>query len=233
MPHLRTVFYFWLMPFLFIACAKKDVSQSSKLVMKMPEATMQKSGLIQGFSASGCFAVNITGEGINNSSPSRCDGQFGLFAGLVPAGGTIELQTSFGKNRTIDLFYVVSEQGCTSININQGLAQVFGSNKVHRISRTQGVNFDQPEVVVEVQIDWPDRANSLAQLLSLPETCLRGEDPLDPMAMKQARLVQGSAHGVTQDGSQVHIRILDQRLNMTNPNNWSGRLQPVRLGEEQ
>ena len=229
---VKFVFYIFIPILLVSGCAKKAPSAQSKITLQMPSHVQQKSGM-NSFASNACFAVSIKGSGLTSVASNTCDPEYGLFAGLASPGASIELETSYGLDRSIEIYYVISDNGCNSFNPTLGLGETYGSNKVHRISRTTGVNFDQPEVVVEVQIDWPSTSNSFASLFSPPDSCKKGDDPINLMAIKQARVVQGAGRGFTQSGSQVQVRILDQKLDMRSPDNWSGRILPNRLGDEQ
>lgn len=234
MQKIRFVSGLIILNLFIFGCSEKAPSNKSKITFKMPTSqSLQKAGVIQSFDANACFAINITGDNINATSAGSCDQSYGLFAGLAPAGGTVEIETQFGDNRTIDIYYVISESGCNSFDPKEGLAQVFGSNRVHRIGQKTGVDFDQPEVIVNMQIEWPDLANSFSALFNPPTSCEKADNPVNPMAVKSARVVQGAGRGVTANGSRVQVRILDQKLDMQSPSNWSGRILPNRLGDEQ
>lgn len=198
----------------------------------MPQSLQKKSGTIGGFSASSCFAVNISGVGLAASPANSCDPSYGLMSKLVPPGGTVEIETSFGQSRAIELYYIVSDQGCGSVPTN-GLGETYGSNNIFRVSKVEGIDFNQPEVVVEMKIEWPSTSNSLETLLNTPVSCRVGGPTIDLMAVRQARVVLGAKRALSTSGdSMMNIRVLEQKIDMNSPSNWSGRILPVRLGEE-
>lgn len=225
----------WILLCLFAwsltSCSGSQPGSSAKIQLQMPK-NISKQNQSLASSQVGCFAVSIQGEGITPIKPSSCDAEYGIFAGLVAAGGSVELSATYGQQRTIDIYYVVSDQGCRTLESGEGLGQLFGSNNVHRISRLSNINFDKPEVKLEAVIEWPTRANSLAQILSAAASCIKGDDPLDPMKVTQATAVLGSAYGTTTDGSLMQVKVKDHRIPTTQPKNWSGKISPVRLGEE-
>ena len=229
MNHYRSVFCLLISILFLTGCSKSDqTGGNSKVTFQMPE------GFGNGaFAGTACFAVNITASDIPSVSPGVCDASYGVFGGLIPAGGEIELEAKFGNSRTIDIYYVISNNGCNQFDPALGLGHTYGSNKVFRISRTEGVDFNKPEVIVEAQIEWPRASNSFKNLLSSPASCDKGDDPLNLMAIKQARLIMGSYRGTTNTGSKVHVRVLDKKIDLSNYNNWSKKIRPVRLGVEQ
>lgn len=233
MSFLRSVFALISCLVLFAACAKKPPSGgTSKIVFQLP-ASMKSQSQVGAFGSSACFAVNISASDINAVSGGACEGtSYGLFGGLVPVGNSIELEAQYGSARTIEIYYVISENGCHSFDPSLGLGQTYGANKVHRIAQVTGIDFNQAEVVVEMPIDWPAANNTLKSLHGLPASCDRGDTPVNLMALKQARVVQGS-YRETNANHSVQIRILDQKLDMNSPSNFSGRILPVRLGEDQ
>lgn len=185
------------------------------------------------FGGQGCFAVNIKGDKIEETKPSTCDAGFGIFGGLVPLGGGIELEAPYGKNRTIEIYYVVSETGCEDFSPSQGMGKTFGANNVYRISQVQNVNFDKPEVRVEMQIDYPSEQNMLRTLLSLNSSCDRALSNINLMAVKQARAVLGAARALTDDSqAMMHVRVVDQAIQVKEPKDFNGKISPVRLGAE-
>ncbi len=137
-----------------------------------------------------------------------------------------------GRGYSIDLYYVVSENGCTKIAATDGLGKTFGSNKVYRVAHQTGLDFNSTQVTVELHIQWPNQSNTLATLHSLPLSCKKGEDPMDKMALREAGLVMGAAHGTTTGNHFMRVRIKDQSLD-PEIENWSGRILPARLGDDQ
>ncbi len=215
-----------------LSCSNQMENQSSRVSFSLPASMHhQKVGALQ-TSLAACFAVSIRGENLAKVRPGSCDGEYGLFAGLSPLGGTLQMEVPYGSNRTIDIYYILSNSGCQNFDVTRGLGQTFGSDRVHLISRTPNIDMNQSEVTVEVDIDWPSEVNTLAQSLSAPSTCNKGAPGIDLMAVKQARLVQGAASGSTQNGSLVHIKIVDQNLNIKAADGWSEVILPARLGEE-
>ncbi len=208
------------------ACAKKAPDQKdSQLVFQMP----QKMGNTT-FSGSSCFAVNVKSENLLNFPKTECDPEYGDFAGLAPAGSQIELETSAGKDRTIEIFFIHSENGCQqNFSPQMGLAKTFGSDRVYRIAQKKGVTLNPGSQTIEIEIQWPEQNNSLSQLLTLPQSCEKGEFPVDKMKIRQARMVQGEYRGTTNLGNQVHIRVHDKKLQQPS-NNWGPRIQSLRLG---
>lgn len=51
-------------------------------------------------SLAACFAVSIRGENLEKVLPGSCDGEYGLFAGLSPLGGTLQMEVPYGSDRT-------------------------------------------------------------------------------------------------------------------------------------
>ncbi len=236
MNHLKSVFCILLGLLWLSGCSEKAPQQqgNASLSFTLPASlAAQAAQKVGAFSGTACFAVSISAGDIPTASPGSCDQAYGIVAGLSPLGQAVEMEAPFGKNRTIEIFYVISDQGCNAFDSSNGLGEVYGSNRVYRISRTTGIDFNQPVVTVNAVIEYPSTSNSMATLFSLPESCKQDPSPINVASIKQARVVQGSAHGVTELGSKMSVRIYDQKLNMKSPTDFSGRLTPVRLGEEQ
>lgn len=229
MIHFRSVFYFLFALLIFVGCSVSDNSgANSKVVFQMPKSFGNGS-----FTGNACFAVNITASDITKASPGNCDTQYGVFGGLIQAGEAIELETKFGSSRTIDIYLVISDNPCGPFDPNRGIGKVFGSNNVFRIGHKEGVNFDKPEVTVEMPIELPNQANSFKNILGSPASCEIGGG-LNLSSIKQARIVVGNYRGTTNAGSKVQVRVLDKKIDLKNPNNFSGTyIKPVRLGVEQ
>lgn len=230
MFRIKFVFCLLILIGLTVSCAKKAPTEGRSLVsFSLPNGFANQS-----LAGTACFAVNIYGDGISTQTPSSCDGQYGLFSDLVPVkGGEIELFAPFGKGRTIEIYYVISSNGCQKFSSQADPGQLYGSNNVFRISQKAGINFDQPEVVVKMPIEYPRSSNSLSTLLSLPTSCEKNNSPVNAVAqINKVRLVPGAVHGVTDAGNKMSVRVYDQKLNMKSPTNFSGRIKPVRLGED-
>lgn len=234
MVHLRFVFGYWIAIALLAGCSIDNHSgDSSTLIFKLPETTHHKAGAFAGFQSDGCFAVNIVGDKIPIHSAGNCDASYGVFAGLVANGGTIELTAPYGKNRTIEIYYVEVPGGCGKFDAASGLGHTYGTNKVHRIGLSAGHNFDKPVVEVPVNIDYPKGANTIGTLLKLPTSCELETTPTTIMAASPASLVHGAAQGTTADGSKIFVRIVNQNLDLNNTTGSTARVRPIRLGESQ
>ncbi|MCB0379337.1 MAG: hypothetical protein KDD33_12660 [Bdellovibrionales bacterium] len=217
---------------LFLVGCSVDKNIGSRIVIKMPE-NLHKASDVQSMGINSCFAISILGEPETTAATS-CDPQFGLFKGLVKAGEQVEINVSQGSGRTIELYYVASSDGCREFSPSEGLAKTYGSNNVYRIAKKVGLDFNQPEIYVDIVAQIPHRSNSVA-VLDAPsggDSCKIGADPIDYLANSQARIVLGAGQGSTPNGSKMRVRILDQQIKIENPNNWSGRIVPHRLGEE-
>ena len=214
-----------------MSCSVDQSGSGSTIVLQMPK-NIQKSSQVSAFSSKACFAVNISGDKIPSTEPGDCDPQYGEFAGLVAGGESIELQVSRGKNRTIDLFYIVSEDGCSDFDVTEGLAKTFGSNKVYRIAHHEGIDFNKSVVKVELRVQFPSPSNTLSALHSTPDSCKIGDDPVNKMALREAGIAIGAAHGFTENNTFVNIRIKKQSLNINEHSGWKPRLLPARLGDK-
>lgn len=218
---------------LVIAACQPQVSGRGRLSLQLPEELRAKFVNTQ-TSQAACFAVSLRGEKIPERAAGSCDMSYGQFAGLAPIGGQLSLEAEYGSNRTLDIYYIYSENGCQNINIASGLGVPFGTDRVHLISRTQGLEINQPEMNLEVEIQWPSTQNSFATLLpQAPSSCRKGPLTINAMAIRPGRMVQGAAFGQTANGSQIFVRVIDQNLNIKSANDWTDLVLPVRLGEEE
>lgn len=92
-----------------------------------------------------CFAANVTGEGIASlssklqgcTSPSNMRGVgVGAISDTVPRGGTIQLDITSGKNRTIDVYGVFPpDQGCGASSGSSGSSGSTGGNGGYFLGR--------------------------------------------------------------------------------------------------
>ncbi len=206
---------------LSMGCSKKAPDgKASRILFQMP----QKMGNTA-LSGTSCFAVNIKADDLISSSKTICDPSYGDYAGLAPAGSEIEIETSSGKARVIELFFVQSDSGCkTNFDFSKGLGKTFGTNKVHRIGRIEGIDLAPGDQEVEIEIQWPSENNSLAQIFGFPDTCKKDDRPRN----SQINLVQSSIHGVSPE-VQYHIRVRDQKIKYQNQG-WQPSLKSPRLG---
>lgn len=210
-----------LLVFIFMGCSKKAPdAKGSRILFQMPQKMGNTSQ-----SGTSCFAVNIKADNLMSSKESLCDPSYGDYAGLAPAGSEIEIQTSSGKGRIIELFFVQSDQGCqANFDFSKGLGKTFGTNRVHRIGRVEGIDLAPGDQKVEIEIQWPKEENSLAGLFNFPETCKKDDRPRN----SQISIVQGSIHGASPE-VQYHIRVRDQKIKNIN-NGWGPSLKSPRLG---
>jgi hypothetical protein len=215
-----------------IGCSPTNNDSKSRLSFTLPESVQHKVDSAQTSNLKACFAVSVKGDGIPQQDSGQCDISYGNFSGLALLGQSIELEVPFGKNRRIDIFYVLSESNCEPFDISKGLGKTFGGDRVHLLGSAEGVDTDQSEVVVQVDVDWPSTANTLSEKFELPQTCNKGRPTINPLSKHHARVVQGAAFGQGPDGTEYHIRVIDQKLKIKVPDSWSGHLLPARLGEE-
>ncbi|MCJ8278286.1 MAG: hypothetical protein HRT44_03800 [Bdellovibrionales bacterium] len=231
--HNVTKLKLFILSLIFLGCSQGiENSGSSRLVLQMPEglekAAAESIGVL---SANACFAVSIYADDIRPIKPGECDGAYGEFAGLVWSGQQIEMQLGRGNNRTIEIFYIVSENGCAEFDPNEGLGKVFGSNRVYRISSHSGVDFDKTEMTVEVKVQWPSNANKISTLFSTPSSCSIDDAPVMKMARRDAGVVLGAAAGRTSDNNSfMRVRVKDRGLSSLSQTQWGNRLIPVRIG---
>lgn len=203
------------------SCSKKasDNGGSSLVSFSLP-ANFGNGAL----SGAACFAVSIVADDIDSVSPGSCDSKYGVFGGLAPLGGAIELKAPRGEARTIEIFYVISDNGCSKFDPTRGLGEVYGSNNVYRVSQIQDVDFDKPEVYVEAPIQYPTSANAIKALLTTPASCDISTPIISIANKKQASPVIGEYRGTTDLGSPVHVRVVDKQ------NFGSSKMKPIRLG---
>lgn len=214
-----------------LGCSQATESSKSTLVLKMPDH-LEKSSGVSAFTSKACFAVNISHEKISSQQAGECDPKYGKFAGLIAPGGTLELEMDRGNGYSIDLYYVVSNQGCPKLDSSQGLGKLFGSNNVYRVAHQEALDFNQSQVTVELHLSWPNPSNSLANLHSLPASCKKDSTPISKMALREAGLVMGAGHGLTSGNQFIRVRIKDQNLE-TQSSGWGTKVLPARLGDNQ
>lgn len=210
MLHIRFVYCLIASFALLMGCSKKETNGgSARLSFTLPQS-FQKGNL--SFNDSACYAVNITGPDIETVSPGSCDASYGTFAGLRPLGTTIELEASYGVDRVIEIYYVISSNGCLGFDPSNGLGATFGGNKVFRIGQVSGIAFDQPEVVVDIPVSYANVNNNLRSLLNLPASCDNGTDPIFNVNRNLVRVINGKMKDVSSGGTKVEIRLLDKSL---------------------
>lgn len=180
-----------------------------------------------GLSGYYCYAVNITGDGIDSQKPGPCDKSIGNFAGLVKPKKSVLIESTIGKNRTIEIYYVLSDKECSSFDPKNGLGATFGADRVFVVGKKENQDFDEPEESVEIQLEYQSSENSFQSLYSLPESCRK-----DKSNNSRLRLIQGRASAVTGNGTQVELRLVDKKMNVLEPS--GADVTPlIRLGVSQ
>lgn len=214
-----------LLVFIFVLGCSKASDNKSKFQIQLPKTLSQSQKV--GKMGVDCYAINLTGPYINSFNPNgQCGIEYGQFVGLIPAGGSVDFTVDYGKNRTLDIYYIPGLSSCNDIG-KQGLAQ-FGSDKVHRIGHVTDLVFDKPEVTVIVNAEAPNSTNTFESLYSTPATCRAGGGAL-PLASSSFRLVVGSKRGTTGTGEKYSVRIVDQKIKL--PPTTTEQLIPHRLGD--
>lgn len=231
----RCAFALILLSLSLIGCSKNasegSSASSSSLSLQMPNQTLH--GGLGALSGSACYAVHIKASDISGKPASSCDPEYGQLSPLVPPGGLIDIETVRGVDRKIEVLYVISDKPCDQYTGDKGLGEEFGSNRVFVIGEKDNVAFDQSEVKVSIQIEYPSASNSFATLASTPTTCDKAGAPINVMARKQARVVLGAQRALTSGGQLMHVRVLDQKIEIKNPSDFAGKILPNRLGDEQ
>lgn len=218
-----------------VGCSKKDSGSSSlsssSLLMQMPGRSLH--GDLSSLSGTACFAINISGSGLPSQPANTCDPAYGQMTKLIAPGQSVEIETEQGSNRKLEMLYVISDIPCEQYDGSQPLGERFGSNRVFRLGYKEGLNFDKDEVVVNLEIEYPAPSNSFKNLYSFSASCDKAGDSINIMARKQARVVLGASRGMTSGGQLMHVRVLDQKIDITKPSDFAGKIMPNRLGEEQ
>jgi hypothetical protein len=181
------VFRFWLMliSIIFIsACTRAGKDSSSSLVIKTPtrQQLASKSGL-QAMAALPtdrklCYGVSIKGVGIPGFAGNQCAPETGVVAGFIEEGGAIEALVPRGENRTIELYVYLMPQGSTNPCPAMG-ANLQGPtlSSTYLIGSKTGVNLLNDVETVEILVDFPGIANSVASQLNTPASCIPGSPP--------------------------------------------------------
>lgn len=153
-------------------CQRKIEQNSIKMVIQAPQNKVGTfSTLPVGRKA--CFAVSITGNGINSIPASTCSPKSGIMAGYAESGQIIEAEVPSGLNRQIDLYLYLKESGdnssCPSIGTKIASGQL---KNTYFVGQAIGVATDKPVNDVTIQMNFPGESQNLAVQLSIPNSCL-------------------------------------------------------------
>tara|TARA_B100001248_G_C27398388_1_gene467577 strand:+ start:4312 stop:5010 length:699 start_codon:yes stop_codon:yes gene_type:complete len=167
----------------------------SKLVIKAPTQQQLQGKVVGSMSAfpvgyDYCFGVNITAPDLISAPANTCSPEQGLFQGYVPAGGNIEILAPRGAARDIKVYLHLQPlgTGCrASAGLNNGEL-----NEVYLIGQANGINFDAPEITVEINASFPGLANHVASSIGAPPTCL--DDGTAPSGPRNGEVLAGGGN---------------------------------------
>lgn len=104
------------------ACSMKDRSEVHSISVQLPQQWTNQSnsnmliGPISTVADFDCYALNVTGPGINNDARMGCTNPstaMGIVAGFIPVtDGRIEMMVPAGPNRKIEVIGIQSNVGC-------------------------------------------------------------------------------------------------------------------------
>lgn len=175
-PLWKNLFFVFI---IFVAgCTRATKPNLSKLSIQTPrDAFSSEKGSLQtmGTFPSGrkaCYAVNITAGDIPAVTSASCSFPMGLTAGFVEEGQTIQLEVPRGENRKIELYaflYPTGDNSSCPEFVKTLTPQQMAST--YRVAVTGNVSMVEPEVTVEMQMDFPGVAQNISQQLGLPAGC--------------------------------------------------------------
>lgn len=154
-----------------MSCSR-EVSEVSSVFLQVPSAI---AGLVGSANAtpSGklCFAVNITGSGINTDETPKCGPTLGVYAGFVGAGQSLELNVPKGVSRTITLLLYVASEGSACPDFAQASRDrrsLFAQTYQVAVKST---DTSGPTTVVDMTAVYPGKANTLLTALGQTSSC--------------------------------------------------------------
>ena len=123
--------------------------------------------------ANACFIVNVTTPEIPATKPAgACAIPFGVFAGSVAPGGSLDLSVPNGTGRSLDVYAYVRPSNAVAC---PSLTGGFGTLDLSKIVRVGGsaAPFDTklPDVSVDVNVAAPAAATDVVAQLGLPPSC--------------------------------------------------------------
>lgn len=181
---------FWLLGLLipltliFSGCTRAGKSgSSSSLIIQTPHRQqLSKSGL-NAFVALPtdrrlCYGVSIKGVGIDGFAGSSCAPATGIVGGFIEEGQALEVFVPRGENRTVELYLYAMPVGSTAScpEMAQNL-QGEGLKSTYLIGSKTGVSLLNDVETVEIVVDFPGLANTLASQLNVPASCTPGLTP--------------------------------------------------------
>gem|GEM_PF-5908373 len=176
MMHFFGLFISFLLLGILSGCGNSVSEERSRLTLKLPKSFSSSSKASLSKTQSGlssspqliCFAVNVMATDLEVAGRKSCDPAYGQVTDFVPGGSEISLDIPSGNARSIELYYIVGQNGtCPSFDAKTGLGNL-GSNRVHRLAKLEGVNMNDPEITVKLPISLPSHSNTLGVLESLP-----------------------------------------------------------------
>ena len=198
---------------LLVSCsAKKGTTSSVSIVLPSAQSSNKAfsnsvSAMSFNFSVA-CFAINVTGLGIPQS-PNSCSPAVGVFSGFKPSGSTVVMEVPIGSARQLEVFLfnrAVATDPCPAD---------FSSltpDKVSRVGLVSGIEMNQPETSVSVQVTAPAVGVNLMTQNIVPNSCVAPVASAGPGAQ---RLVLGAKKsstggGYTIDGQVTSIRTMNE-----------------------
>ncbi len=188
---------------LLASCSQKQGSTSSIKIV-LPSASSQK--LSQSVSAQSfdftvaCFAVNVTGPMIPQTANS-CSPAVGVFSGFKPSGSTVTMEVPMGSARKIEVYLfnrALATDTCPSD------FSALTPDKIALVGSVGGVEMNQPDVSVNLQVTAPVAGVNLTTQNVVPASCVVAAVPADPTTQ---RLVLGSQTANSAAGYQIKAQV--------------------------
>ena len=151
----------------------RPLTGSSTLTIQVPK-TLGKVGVLEALPANrkACYGVSITAEDIPTQIPNTCSPKTGILAGFVEPGQSISASVPRGTNRSIQLYVFLEAPGentpCPRLQPNFSAKQLLNT---YLVATKEGIDITKSEVVVNITMNFPGVAQTLAQTLGAASSC--------------------------------------------------------------
>lgn len=192
------------------ACERAMEPGSAKLSFKAPAHPNVSSKSLNTATATDsfdfCYAVVISGADLNPQA-GYCHPASPVFSGFVEPLSLIELNVEKGKNRKVELYGYILEDGktCAEVNGNAGLGlDKVPVNHLFAMGSVDGVDMTADEVQVTLTMIFPGLQSHLGNTGNYPHSCMDNTPavpaPADPAG---GRLVGSTYMAIGQISSGI------------------------------
>ncbi len=126
-----------------------------------------------------CYAVSVSGPGIEKSAANPCSPELSMTAGFVEPGKLIEVLVPKGDGRRIELYMFLQKVGeNTSCPFMASPLPPVLLKQTYLLGKVEGVSLQKDSEEIEVPFSFSGLDQNIVQTLNLPQSCLPIQDPI-------------------------------------------------------